>query len=134
MTYRIMPIIITPAQIAAIAQVIASDQANEQEQPTPEQWQAATEHWLRAKINDILVDVDWHARNDFSIEPTCQGGGCRKAPLPHSVYCRYHTDQAIEDGETGRTVPVVPTVARPSTAIVQRRELTPEPDGNILWV
>lgn len=138
MTYHPQRITITAAQIVAIAQRIADDNPQSLDgQYTPEQWQAATEHWLRTRINSLLVDVEWHARSDFEIEPTCQGDGasCRQAPLPHSIYCRYHSDQAVEDEATGRTVPVAPTVAprHGNGDIMQRRRLEPEPDGDILW-
>lgn len=138
---HLKPIIITPRQIIAVAALIAADQTDEYTaQYTPEQWQTATEHWLRAKMNDILVDVDWHARNGFEIEPKCVAGGCQQTPLPHGAYCKYHGEYALEDGDTGRTVPLAPTVVhrasesdRATAPFANRPDLKLDAHGEPNW-
>lgn len=110
--YQIQAIVITEAQIAAIAAVIAADQSpsiEADERYTESQWQEATEHWLRARISSILVDVDWHARNDFGLPIECDSASCGDAPLPHGVYCQYHAEQAQRDCDAGMMVPLSPT-------------------------
>lgn len=138
MKIQLKSIVITPEQIIAAAALIRKDQEDlDTAQCTDEQWAIATEHWLRVKLNELLVDVDWNARSGFEIEPKCDYATCQDKPLPHSIYCQRHNDNALEDGEKGYTMPIYPTVVRKdedrSVAIVQRRELAPEPDGNVLW-
>lgn len=132
MTKKLQPvaIIIHPSQIMAAAQKIA-DHSDYAWESTEEQWLAAVENYLRRKVNELLVDADWHATKDgITIDLQCDHPTCEAAPLPHSVYCEQHGNLNAT-AATKFKLPEPPDWAH--SEIVQRRQLTPEPDGDILW-
>lgn len=98
MNHQLKPITIPPEQIIAAAQKIA-DARDDAWEYTEEQWLAATEHWIRACVKDILVDADFNANKIGGFEPdfTCDAPNCKRAPLANNIYCDYHSDWAIED-------------------------------------
>lgn len=112
-----LKITFTDKQIIAAAQKIAANDDSAWE-TTPEQYLTAVRNYLACCISDIVSDADWYANKDnFSVEKQYTPSFCDEA------------DDLI--------LPDTPEWAKEridgSTAIVQRRELTPEPDGNILY-
>lgn len=112
----IEPIIITPEQIMAAAAKIAAKDETAWEY-TSEQYLKAVRSFLESSISDIVADADWHASTDFSAD---------KKYVPS--FCDEASDFAV---------PPAPEWAHDdvnlATDIVQRRQLTPEPDGDIIY-
>lgn len=136
MTHELKPITITPEQIIAAAQKIVNAHAKDDEgwQYTEAQWLAAVEHYLRCKVNDLLIDADWLANKDrFDVERTCDYPTCQIAPAPHSVYCPEHTGYLDPETAQALNIPPAPPWAKGNGEIIQRPQLDPEPDGDILW-
>src|SRR5688500_10592195 len=73
--YQLAPITISPEHIIAAAQKIANTH-DDAWKHTEAQWLESVEHYLRVKINDLLVDVDFHAGKDFESEFTCDHPNC----------------------------------------------------------
>lgn len=117
MIHQLKPITIPPSQIIAAAQSIAAKDENAWEF-TPEQYLTAVRNYLECCISDIVSDADWWANKDN-----------------FSAAKKYTPSHCEEAGEL--LMPPAPEWAHEpingTNAIVQRAELTPEPDGNILW-
>lgn len=104
MSTELKPITITPERIIAAAQKIA-DSHDDAWEHTPEQYIAATEHWLRIKINELLSEAAHYASKsdisgNFDLELNCESRSrnhhdglwhrCENPALPHSPFCEMH--------------------------------------------
>ena len=119
----IKPIIITPEQIMAAATKIAAKDETAWEF-TSTQYLKAVRSFLESSIYDLLNDADWHANADnFAAE---KFDGTRRTNRVSDL-----------DESSDFDVPEPPEWAHDdvnlATDIVQRRQLTPEPDGDIIY-
>ena len=112
----IEPIIITPEQIMAAAAKIAAQDGGAWEY-TSEQYLMAVRSFLESSISDIVADADWHASTVFSADKKYVPSFCDKA-----------SDFAV---------PEPPEWAHDevnlATDIVQRRQLQPDENGDIIY-
>jgi hypothetical protein len=133
MNFQLQPIIITPEQIIAAAQKIAN-QADDVWQNSEAEWLEAVEHYLRCKVNDILIDADWHANKDhFDVERTCDYPTCYAKPAPHSVYCSQHSDAYAPETASELVLPPAPEWAldRAAALPAAHDRVVITPDGEI---
>lgn len=122
MTTELTPIIITPEQIIAAAQLIVDDHDDAWEH-TADEYLAATEHWLRLTINNLLCEAGHETgRNGsrFSLSPKCDMPRCQRPALAHSDSCEYHAFHREEaGGATELVMPPVPEWAHEDSSAVE---------------
>lgn len=117
-------ITITPEQIIAAAQKIADSQfENGSWEHTAEEYVAATEHWLRIRINELLTEAAHYANQsnisgNFDLNLSCEtrrrnlNDGlwyrCENPALPHSPYCEMHDHYSEAGGAIELVMPSPP--------------------------